>query len=209
MELLKDLELVEVTYENSNKKAVMTFLDEEHGEIRIVNFNKQSYQDGQYIDDAEKEEKVNKWCQELFNTDFKGLANCVGIRKDVYVYEGFNSLFEVEMVNKFTKDDLGQIINTTIKEIIVDDFFIKIRYEYEGAIYESKQTYGKYMESMHKWFKDPNKKEKEFKKFYDKYGVTVDDREKIIGHQIIVEVKSAFGKHFYGDIKPFPKKKRG
>ena len=40
-ELRKGLELVEVVYENEGKKATMTFLDMENGEIREVNFNKQ------------------------------------------------------------------------------------------------------------------------------------------------------------------------
>ena len=43
MEKLTNLELVGVTYENDNKKAVLTFLDEEHGQIREVNWNRQSY----------------------------------------------------------------------------------------------------------------------------------------------------------------------
>ena len=51
MELRKELELVSVEYENNGKKAVMTFLDKERKQVRIVNFNKQIYRDNKYIDD--------------------------------------------------------------------------------------------------------------------------------------------------------------
>lgn len=54
MELLKDLELVAVEYENQGQKAVLTYLDRDHGEIRTVNFNKQAYKNGSYVDDDEK-----------------------------------------------------------------------------------------------------------------------------------------------------------
>ena len=36
MELLKNLELVQVVYENEGKKAIMTFLYEEAGEIACL-----------------------------------------------------------------------------------------------------------------------------------------------------------------------------
>ena len=58
MELRKGLELVSVEYENNDKKAVMTFLDAERKEVRIVNFNKQRYENGKYVDDPAKAEKV-------------------------------------------------------------------------------------------------------------------------------------------------------
>lgn len=49
MEKLTNLELVGVVYENDNKKAVLTFLDEDRGHIHEVNFNKQSYENNQFI----------------------------------------------------------------------------------------------------------------------------------------------------------------
>ena len=104
MELRKGLELVSVEYENNDKKAVMTFLDAERKEVRIVNFNKQGYENGKYVDDPEKAKKVDGWCYDLFGTPFESLADCIGQKKDVYVYDRFNSLFEVQQVDKFTKD---------------------------------------------------------------------------------------------------------
>ena len=106
MELLKDLELVQVVYENEGKKAIMTFLHEEAGEIREVNFNKQSWSGTQakFFDDPEKAEKVEKWCQEYFNCEFDDLHNCVGVRKDIYDYNTYCSLWETSSVDKFTDD---------------------------------------------------------------------------------------------------------
>lgn len=206
MEIRKALELVNVEYENNGRKAVMTFLDRERKEVRVVNFNLQSYKDGKYVDDPDKEDKVAKWCQEIFGTSFDKLGECIGAKKDVYVYQSFNSLFEVDIVEKFSKDMVGLVFQTEVKEIVVDEYFIKIRYSIEGKTYESKQTFGQYVEAMHAWFVDPQKKEREYQKFKDKYGVAVEDREALIGHPLIVEVKAAFGKFYYGDIKRFPKK---
>lgn len=64
--IIKDLELVDVNYENNKKKVTLTFLDKEAEEIRDVIFNKQSYNNGEFVDDPQKEEKVNQWCQEYF-----------------------------------------------------------------------------------------------------------------------------------------------
>ena len=107
MQLLKDLELVQVVYENEGKKAIMTFLHEEAGEIREVNFNKQSWSGTQskFVDDPEKAEKVEKWCQEYFNCDFDDLHNYVGVRKDIYDYDTYCSLWETSSTDKFTDEE--------------------------------------------------------------------------------------------------------
>lgn len=204
MEIRENLELIEVKYENDNKKAILTFLDAAHGEIREVNFNRQSYKDGKYVDDPEKAEKVDDWCKEIFNTTFSNLASAVGSKKTVYCYDTFSSLFEVEQVEKFTEAQKGKLYQTTIKEIRLDDYCIRIRYDIEGKTYESKMTFGKYVEQMKQWFIDPIKKEKVLAKFKEKYGKDISEADALKGAKLIVEVKSAFGTHYYGDVKKLP-----
>lgn len=207
MEIRKELELVNVEYESGNKKAVMTFLDRERHQVRVVNFNQQSYNNGKYVDDPKKAEAVEQWCQNYFQTSFDRLTDCVGQKKDIYCYERFNSLWEVDQIEKFTADMVGQIYQTEVKEITVDDYFIKIRYEIEGKTYESKMTFGVYNKDLKEWFQDPQKKAMQYKKFEDKYHVPVERKDELIGHPLMVEVKAAFGTNYYGDIKKFPAKK--
>lgn len=205
MDIIKNTELVEVTYENDNKKVVLTFLDREAGEIREVNFNRQSYKDNKYVDDPEKAAKVDEWCKEYFNTKFDKLTDCIGVKKDLYAYPKFTSLFEVEMINKFTDKEKGKIYQTVIKEVVVDDLFIKVRYEADNLLRETKYTCCKFLESMKKYYPDPVRKEKEYEKFKEKFGVEVQNADELIGEKIIVEVKSAFNKFYFGEIKDLPK----
>lgn len=204
MEIRENLELIEVRYEQDNKKAILTFLDPDRGEIREVNFNRQSFKDGKYTDDPEKAEKVDGWCKEHFNTTFANLPSAVGTKKTVYCYDTFSSLFEVEQVEKFTEAQKGKLYQTSIKEIKLDDYCIRIRYEIDGKTYESKMTFGKYVEQMKQWFIDPIKKDKTLAKFKEKYGKDISEADKLVGAKLIVEVKSAFGSHFYGDVKKLP-----
>lgn len=204
MEIRKDLELVSVDFENDGKKAVMTFLDRERKQVRVVNFNKQSYQNNKYVDDPEKGKKVDEWCETYFQCAFSDLGSCIGQKKDVFCYDRFNSLWEIDQIEKFTADMVGQIYQTEVKEIIVDDFFIKIRYQIDGSTYESKMTFGTYFKDRKEWFQDPIKKESQYKKFEDKFHVPVEQKDALIGHPLMVEVKSAFGSNYYGDIKKFP-----
>ena len=206
MELLKDLELVAVEYENQGQKAVLTYLDREHGEIRTVNFNKQAYKNGSYVDDDEKAQKVEEWCKEIFNLKFKDLTKALHTTHDVYAYDNFNSLFEVKQIAKFSEDMVGQIIQSEITDVIIDDTAIHIQFEHEGETYESKMSYAKYMEFDKKFYIDPIKKEKQCQKFKEKFGVPVEEADKIIGHSCIVEVKKAMGKYVYAEMKQFPKK---
>ena len=207
MEFLEQLELVDVTFED--KKAVLTFLDEDRGEIREVNFNKQSYDSdaNKFVDDEEKAAKVEEWCEEHFNLPFDRLAEAIGERKDIYAYDKFNSLFEVKQIANFDKDMVGQILQVDITNVEDDGIKISIQFEYEGETYESKMTYADYLEAKKQWFVNPLKKKKQFEKFEDKFGITVDEKEKLIGETAMIEIKLAFGKFVYVEIKPFPKKK--
>lgn len=207
MEIRKNLELVAVDYESNGKKAVMTFLDAERRQVRVVNFNRQSFRDGKYVDDPDKAEKVDQWCADYFKCGFAELGEQIGVKLDVYCYDRFNSLWEIEQIAKFTADMVGQIYQTEVKDITVDDYFIKIHYDIEGKTYESKMSYGIFMQGTREWYQDPVKKESQYKKFEEKFHVPVKRKDELVGHPLMVEVKTAFGSNYYGDIKKFPTRK--
>ena len=210
-ELLEQLELVDVIFED--KKATLVFLDESKGEIREVNFNKQVYdqETKKFVDDAEKAQKVEEWAQEYFGLEFDRLAEAIGERKDVYCYDNFNSLFEVQMVTKFEEDMLGQIFETEVVNAFDDGKKIAIQFEYEGNLYESKMSYAEYVEARKEWFINPQKRQKQYNKFKEKFNIDASNVEEMIGKTVLVEVKKAMGKYIYSEIKPFkkPKKSKG
>lgn len=208
MELLEQLELVDV--QNDGTKAVLTFLDEDRGQIREVNFNKQVFDrdKGKFVADTEKGEKVEKWSQEYFNLTFDELGQAIGERKDIYAYDKFNSLWEVKMVSKFTKDDEGEIFEAAVNNIYDDGIAIHIEFEYGGDTYESKMTYSDYLEEKKKFFVNPQKQKKQYEKFETKFDISVNNLEEMVGKKIMVEVKVAFGKFPYAEVKPFTKKKK-
>lgn len=201
LDLRKDLELAEVVYSGDKKKATMVFLDRDKGEALEVNFNKQEYKDGNWIDNEEKAEQVDEWCKKYFDLKFEDLTKAIGRKMNVYKYEKFNSLWEVKYVSKFKVEDEGKIIQTKISEIVDDGTAIRIRFEYNGETYESKMTYAKYYEATKEWFTDPQKKDAQYNKFKEKFGVPVAKADTIIGKDIMCEVKVAFKKFAYVDIK--------
>ena len=189
MDIRENLELIEVNYENDNKKAILVFLDAERGK---------------FLDDPEKAAKVEQWCDQFFGTSFNRLGDALGTRKTVYCYDTFNSLFEVEQVERFTPAMKGKLYQTNIEEIKLDDIAVRIRYKIEGKLYESKMTFGKYVESMNTWFPDPVKKKKTLEKIADRFGCPIEEASTLTGAKLIVEVKAAFGDKLYGDVKKLP-----
>lgn len=208
MELLKDLELIDVQYSNDNKKATLIFLDESRGEIREVIFNKQIYENGAFEDSEEKANKVERWCNDLFYLSFNELEQAIGLKKDVYAYDKFNSLFEVSVVNKFDDDMVGQIFEAVVTEVVDDSIAIRIRFEYDGKLYESKMNYADYVDSRKEWYVNPQKQLKQYLKFLDKFHIDIDSKQQLVGKTVMVEIKKAMGKYTYADIKPFPKVKK-
>jgi hypothetical protein len=208
-ELLEQLELVDAIFED-NKKVTLVFLHEERGEIREVNFNKQVYDKDtkKFVDDAEKAQKCEEWAEEYFGLPFDRLAEAIGERKDVYCYDNFNSLFEVQMVTKFEEDMLGQVFEVEVSNAFDDGKKIAIQFEYEGNLYESKMQYADYVEARKEWFINPIKQKKQYDKFENKFQMPVTEIENMIGKTVLVEVKKAMGKWIYSEIKPFKKAKK-
>lgn len=207
MELLTNLPIVDVQIEDG--KAVVTFVDQEKGEIREVNFNKKKYDQSanKFVDDDEQATKTEEKVQRLFGLDFDQLGQAIGQTYDIYAYDTFNSLEPVSVVEKFDKDMIGQIIQTEVSEVAVDKVGLHIKFDYEGKTYQSNQNYAKYMEGTGEWFTDPQKRKKQEAKFEEKFQIPVADKDELVGKSIMVEVKSAFGKP-YAEVKAFPKKKK-
>lgn len=206
MDLRENLELIEVVYENDNKKAVLTFLDPEQGQVLEVNFNKQSYDNDveEFVEDKEKADKVDEWCEKYFDTTFLKLSDCIGSKKDVYVYSSFNSLWEATEFfkpEKFNIKEKGQIYQTNINEIVVDHIGIHIRYEINDKMYQTNMNYANWVDTMRKWFENPQKKEKQLNSFKDKFGVSVDKKDELVGKPIMVEVRQIGRDGTWGDIK--------
>ncbi|UBH10110.1 hypothetical protein [Macrococcus armenti] len=200
-EIRNQLPLEEVEYNEG--VANLTFLDKEHGEILTVKlFSKTFNKDTKKMEDnPEQAQKAEEHSQKYFGVAFDDLNKAVGQTHDIYVYDRFCSLWEVEMVEKFKKDQEGEIFQTTIDEIKDDGKGIRIRFKHEGKTYESKMMYADYKEGLKDWFVNPNKRNTQYAKFEDKFGVSIENADEVVGNDIMVEVKVAFNKFAYAEIK--------
>jgi hypothetical protein len=210
-EIKEQLELVEVQFEDNNQKVIFIFLDEEKGEIRNVEFNRQDYnkEKNEWYPSPKKAAEVDKWCEEYFQLGFMELGQAVGERRDIYCYEKFNSFWEVQQISKFDEEMVGQIFETTVVKAFDDGSKISIQFEYEGEVYESKMQYSELVEHKNQWFVNPNKRTKQYEKFKEKFLLPVEDIDQMVGKTIMVEVKKAYGKFIYSEVKPFKKPKKG
>ena len=208
MNTWNDLELVGVEFENDGKKAILTFLNQEEGTVLDVSFNKQSYSDGNFIDDPEKAKKVEEWSQDFFGFDFKDLEKAVGQRKTVYEYGKFNSLWESTQVEKYPQDMVGMIMEVVVSDCFMDDTAIRIRWEDGGSTYEAKLGFAKYMEDQRKWFINPQRRTKQTEKFKTLFGIPVERCKELVGVSIMIELKLAFKKFVYAEPKALAKDKK-
>lgn len=207
MEILKSLPIVDVTIEDG--KATITFIDQEKGEIREVNYQTKSYDEatGKFVADPEKEEKVRAKVEQLYGVPFDQLGQAIGQTHDVYAYDNFNSLEEVTVVAKFDKDMVGQIIQTEVSAVEVDNVGIHIKFEYEGETYQSNMNYATYVEASVSWFQNPQKRKKQEAKFETKFHIPVERKDELVGKSIMAEVKD-FNGNVWVEVKAFPKKKK-
>lgn len=206
--LVKELELVSVEYDNGT--ALLTFLDEELGEIREVNIRKTRFDQDKkkQVPDEKAAIRAEEIAQEFLGVSFDEIETVVDKKFTVYIYEKFNSLKETIVVDKFSTDDVGAIFSTPVIDVFDDGKGIHIQFEEDGKLRQSNMGYSKYDEVRNQWFVNPQQKVKQYANFEDKFGIKVEDMKDLIGKEIMVEIKLAFGTAAYAEIKPFPRKKK-
>ncbi|KRK79475.1 hypothetical protein [Companilactobacillus nodensis] len=209
-QILKDLPMVQVEYKDNNTTATLTFLDAYAGEIREINLHQGAYDNDshQYNPSDEQAAKVEKIAQDEFGVSFDKLDTKINAKHDVYVYDKFCSLYHIDQVAKFDKDDEGTIFDTKIENITDNGKMILIRYNYENELHQTKYNYSKYFEDLNKYIPNPNLKTKKLEKFEDTLGKPFSKADELIGQPIQVEIKMAFGKFPYGEIKKIKKAKK-
>lgn len=192
--LIKNAKLVDVT--DKDGKINLTFLKDD--KIYEVGWNKRQFDStlNDWIESEEKEAKVEEWSDRYFGCPTKDLEKKLGTTQDVYVYDTYASLWESK--NKFTKEDNKKSWKTQIESIEVDSNGIVISYKCDDKLYSSKMSFTQKMGES--YFLNPIKERKQRKNFQEKYGVPVEEADSLIGQEILVKVKCAFGKYYYGEI---------
>ena len=204
MERIENCEMIKAEIVNGNRLE-MKFYDAQNDVLRTVKFNKQNYdrEQGQFVDDPEKAQKCEEWSQKYFSCSFAEVPEQIGVRRDVYVYENFCSLWESEETQRAKKFDspVKGIIKTSIENIYVDTVGIHVEYKYNDEIYESKYTTSEFIKDLKKWVRDPEREQRAYKRFKDIFGKDVSQKDDLIGEEIQVQVKKAFSS-YYGEILP-------
>ena len=209
--LKKDLLLVEVEL-TQGESVLFTFFNEEDGGLYPVvwNFRKYDPVNKKWNPSAEQEEKVAEWAKEHFGVEVAELANLgdTGVRKDVYHYDEYNSLWENKNISKMPKERVGEILTVTITEIDKNASAYIPKFEEDGL------TYGvggfkvaTYLKSQNKWFPDPVKANKSESKFKDYFGVSVEQKDALIGEEMMVEIKP-YRDDTWIEVKKFPEAKK-
>ena len=162
-----------------------------------VGWNKKAYDStlGQFIESEQKEAQVEEWAQNYFKCSVDNLKDAIGTVCPIYSYDTYCSLWESQV--KFTKDDNRKNEVTVIDEIDVTEDAIYIYYKFDGQKHRSRMGYS--TKVGNEFYQNPIKKKKQFANFQDKYGVPVEEKDKLIGKKIKVTVKKAFNS-YYGDI---------
>lgn len=192
--LIKDVELVDVA--ENDGKITLTFLD--GTKIYEVNWNKKVFDNTlkTWSENEDKEKKVEEWSKEYFKTSSDKLSKKIGTKHDIYVYDTYCSMWETQ--NKFTSEDNGKSFRTTIEEIVETPEEIQIYYRYNDKKYMSKMSFMQKIKE--RFYLNPIKERKQKEKFQQKFGVPIDKKDELIGQEILVKVRSAFGSYYYGEV---------
>lgn len=204
MEHIENCEMIKAEIVNGTRLE-MKFYDQQNDVLRTVKFNKQNYdrERGQFVDDPEKAQKCEEWSQKYFGCSFDEVPEQIGVRRDVYVYENFCSLWECEETQRAKKFDspIKGIIKTKIENIYTDQIGIHVEYLYNGETYESKYTTAEFIKDLKKWVRDPEREQRAYKRFKEIFGKDIGQKDELIGTEIQVQVKKAFNS-YYGEILP-------
>lgn len=211
-ENLGKLQIVEI--EDKEDALTLTFFHESAGEVRQVKLKKQRYDEAtkKNVPDEEQYERYINNLKELLGVSEDEIETLIGLSFEVWESENYCSLYEPKTLAKFGEEEIGQIYTAEIEEIRVYDAKAQIILGYDGKRYGSNINWGNYVEALKKSLPNPQKKHKQLEKFEKNYHVKFEDRETLIGTDVMIEVKrnnmDSTGKNpTYIEVKALPKPK--
>lgn len=199
---LENLEIAQVV--NDGDKITFTCLDRPRNEIHEVIWRLKKFdaKTKQFEEDPGKYQQVVDWCKQYFDLTVDTIDEATGRTVDVYAYDTFDSFWEAD--KKFDLDMKGQVVNGIVKEVLYTTEGIAIRFEYDGDVYRSNMKFTELLNGV--YYVKPMKRARQLQKFEDNFGISIEDKDKLVGKEVMAEVK-AMGKNTFVEIKPFPKKK--
>lgn len=206
--LLEQLPLVHTEVDDTS--ITFDFLNREEGTVYEVKWNLKKYNEAtkKYVEDAETLERVNGWAKEYFDTDVEGLNNLPeGITKDIYHSGRFNSLWKPNILSKFDKDRVGEILNVEITEVYRDNFGLKVKFEEDGNSYAVNFGTSKYYPATKETFKDASKEIKSLERFEGLFGVPFEKADILVGESMMIEIRQ-LGIHTFAEAKKFSDSKK-
>ena len=209
--LKKDLLLVEVEL-TEGISVVFRFLNEDEGLLYEVTWNLRKFDpdNTKWVKSEEQEQKVAEWAKEYFGVEVAELANLgdANVYKDVYHYDTFNSLWEIKRTEKMPKDRVGEIFTVEITEVEETSKGFLPKFEEEGKTYGiSGFDTSTFLKGQNKFFKDPVKEEKTKAKFLDRFGISLEDKDTLVGEEVMVEIKQT-GAYTWIEGKKFTEAKK-
>lgn len=213
--VIKNAVLMEVK-ETVNDNITFGFhdLDGEGSYYEVVwnlrKWNNESTAKVKWEDSHEQIEQVERWSQEIFGVPMKELKNLAdgqvegAVRKDIYTYVMDDKmkcyLWELDIVDHFDKDRVGEIITTKVTDVTEDGNGIHVYFEEDGKKYVVNYKYVERVESLGKDVHSPAKELKSKARFKEVYGIDHTDKDKLIGEEIMVEIR-LYGQYTWNDAK--------
>lgn len=179
--------------DETDREIIFTFVQDDNGEeiAREIIWRTKRYNPNtkEWEDDKTIDENIEKWSKEYFNVPRKKLNSVIGTTKDVYVYDSFDSLWEVE--TKFTEDDVNQIKKGEITEITTDNKGIYIYFKTKDG--NKRRANMRFEQKVgDKFLISPRKKRNALENFKKSFGVDLEDKDTLVGKTIMVQIAKAF-----------------
>lgn len=217
---LGELELLMVDKGKEDNVTTFKFLNDETNEIREVVFFKDNYnrETKKFEYNQEQFEKYTSNLKQYLNVTPDTVLDAIGKTFPVWSGEKYDYLWEPAEFYEFPIGFKDQNFEAVIENIWYDEskegtsqeqtrvtFVLKLKDH--GKLVKSNMNWGEWVPSLKRSFTNPRKKSTQMEKFAEKFGVTFQNRNEIIGKDVKIEVKSYnFGgkSGTYIDIKPFP-----
>lgn len=187
------VKVFDVTVEDASVK--MELLNKEETEVLELTVFRQQYNDGKWEDNEEVSEKFYATLQDVFGVfDLDDIKDVIDKEFEMFVDEekGKAYLEEPKSLNitKPTLEQVGDLESGIIADVVDFDTKRIILVEVEGARYPVNFGYGKWHAKLEKYLISKVDEIKKHKKFKELTGCDWEDKDEIIGKNVMIEFKS-------------------
>lgn len=174
-------------FKRTEKGVEFYFLD--GGSLAEIKLFHEKFDNGKWVKDTEVEKRYHENIENFLSVKESELEKAIGESFDIYCFENRYTFWQPTVYKQFPLTSANKILKGKIHAFQEFDTKGVLIIEHKDDLYKKNFNWSKWMPTLQKSYPSAGLKDNQLKKFKECFNVDWEERDSLIGKEIMFEVK--------------------